>query len=158
MILAYTLTKKTDILSGMDENKQRDLIIKRLVSHRAISDIVQEVCEQTGMYWDDAEALVNEIAHSHEVSIRKKRSPIVVAMAMAIFVGGVGLLVMTVFVTSNIILFYRSTQPEVLSTINILLLLANEAPLALGLGSLGLAMIAGSMLGMRDVWLDWLQQ
>jgi hypothetical protein len=108
------------------------------------------------MYWSEAEAWVREIAVMHDSTIRKKRSPVLIALALATFLGGAGLLAATFFSAGNVIAFYRSSQPEVLSTINILLLIANEAPTAIWLGSLGLAMLAGSLLGMRDVWADWL--
>lgn len=134
----------------------RNLVVERLVAHKRISDITQEVCERSGLYWSEAEAWVREIAVTHEGTIRRKRSPALVVLALITFLGGAGLLVATFFVISNVIAFYRSSQPEVLSTINILLLVANEAPTAIWLGSVGLAMLAGSLLGMRDVWADWL--
>lgn len=139
-----------------DEEVLRNLVVERLAAHKRVSDITQEVCERSGMYWSEAEAWVREIAVMHDSTIRKKRSPVLIALALATFLGGAGLLAATFFAASNVIAFYRSSQPEVLSTINILLLIANEAPTAIWLGSLGLAMLAGSLLGMRDVWADWL--
>lgn len=141
-----------------DDEALRNLVVERLVAHKRMSDITQEVCERSGMYWSEAEAWVREIAVVHEGTIRRKRSPALIVLALITFFGGAVLLVATFFVTSNVIAFYRSSQPEVLSTINILLLIANEAPTAIWLGSVGLAMLAGSLLGMRDVWADWLAQ
>jgi hypothetical protein len=150
--------KKADILSGMNEEELRELIIKRLVNHTRISDIAQEVSEQSGLYWSDAEALVREVALMQEHTIHQKRSPMLAALAVATFLGGMVMLIMTVFAVSNVIVFYRTTQPELLSTINILLFIANEAQLALWLGLFGLAMVSGSLLGMRDVWMVWLDK
>lgn len=139
-----------------EELAWRERIIKRLANHDRLSDITQEICEETGLHWSAAEALVREVAIMEEKTVRRKRSPALVGLSLAIFLGGLGLIVLTIFTISNVVIFYRATQPELLSTINILLLIMNEAPFALWVGSLGLAMVIGSWLGLRDVWADWL--
>jgi hypothetical protein len=139
-----------------EESAWRERIIKRLANHDRLSDITQEICEETGLHWSAAEALVREVAVMEEKTVRRKRSPALVGLSLAIFLGGLGLIVLTIFTISNVFIFYRTTQPELLSTINILLLIINDAPFALWIGSLGLAMVIGSWLGLRDVWSDWL--
>lgn len=139
------------------EDELREFVVKELANHRRISDITQSICERSGMYWTEAEALVREMAVLEEKAIQKRRSPALTALALVTFVGGVALLFVTFWGISNVVNFYRSTQPELLSTINILLLIANEAPSMIFMSALGLAMISGSLLGMRSVWSNLLE-
>jgi hypothetical protein len=141
---------------NQEEEALREMIVKRLANHVRLSNITQEICEKTGMYWSEAEAFVREVAMLDEKTVRRKRSPALIGLGLVTFIGGMGLMFVAIFLISNIVIFYRTTQPELLSTVNILLLIGNEAPFALWICSLGLAMVAGSLIGMRDVWMDWL--
>jgi hypothetical protein len=152
---------KNRYTSGMDANQQEALkkfVINELAKHRRQSDVTQSVCEKTGLYWDEAERFVQEVAETYHLQVRRKRSPILVALSMAIALAGLGLVLMTIYTISGIVIFHRSTQPEVLSTLNILMLIVNEASTAVWLGSIGLAMLVGGMLGMQQVWSDWLER
>lgn len=140
------------------ENDQalHEYIVSELAEHRRESDIAQAICERSGMYWSDAEAWVREVALLEAKTIRKRRSPALVALAVVTFLGGMALLILAASLTVTVITFYRATQPEMLSTLNILMLIANEASSLVWLSGLGLAMMLGSLWGMRDVWSDWL--
>jgi hypothetical protein len=140
-----------------EEDKLRQLVIRRLANHRRTSDVAQEICEKTGLAWGEAEAFVREVAAMEEKTIRRRRSPALFGLGAAIFLGGLGLVTITISTVVNVITYYRATQPEIWGTVNILLFVANQAPLAFWVGALGLAMIMGSLIGMRDVWVDWLE-
>lgn len=140
-----------------EEDALRQLVIRRLANHVRASDVTQEICEKTGLGWGEAESFVREVAVMEEKNIRRRRSPALFGLGAAIFLGGLGLLAMTIFTVFNVITYYRATQQEIWGTVNILLFITQQAPMALWLGALGLAMIMGSLIGMRDMWLDWLE-
>lgn len=140
-----------------EEDALRQMVIHRLANHKRASDIAQEVCEKTGLGWSEAEAFVREVAVMEEKNIRRRRSPALFGLGVVIFLGGLGLVALTVSSIFNVLTHYRATQPEIWGTVGILLLIVNQAPQAFWLGALGLAMVMGSLIGMRDVWLDWLE-
>jgi hypothetical protein len=139
-----------------DEEAFRNLVTKRLANYVRMSDITQELCEQTGMAWPEAESFVREVASLEEKTVHRRRSPALMGLGLVIFVGGVGLMFVSAFFVSNLVIFYRTNLPELLSTVQILIFIVTEAPSALWLGSFGLAMVVGSLVGMREVWANWL--
>jgi len=139
-----------------EEDALRQLVIRRLANHVRASDVTQEICEKTGLGWGEAEAFVREVAVMEEKNIRRRRSPALFGLGAAIFLGGLGLLAITVSTVVNTITYYRTTQTEILGAVNVLLFIVNQSPMVLWLGALGMAMIMGSLIGMRDVWVDWL--
>lgn len=140
-----------------EEDALRQMVIHRLANHRRASDVAQEICEKTGLGWGEAEAFVREVAVMEEKNIRRRRSPALFGLGAVIFLGGLGLVALTVSSSVNLITHYRATQQELLGTVGILLLIINQAPQVFWLGALGLAMVMGSLIGMRDMWLDWLE-
>jgi hypothetical protein len=140
-----------------EEDALRQMVIRRLANQRRASDVTQEICEKTGLAWSEAEAFVREVAVMEEKTIRRRRSPALFGLGAVIFLGGLGLVAITISTVVNVITHYRATQPEIWGTVNILLFVANQAPLAFWVGALGLAMVMGSLIGMRDVWVDWLE-
>lgn len=140
-----------------DDDALRQLVIRRLANHVRASDVSQEICEKTGLAWGEAESFVREVAAMEEKTIRRRRSPALFGLGAAIFLGGLGLVAITVSTVVNVITYYHTTQPEIWGAVNILLFVVNQSPMALWLGALGLAMIMGSLIGMRDVWVDWLE-
>jgi hypothetical protein len=139
-----------------EEDALRQLVIRRLANHVRASDVTQEICEKTGLGWGEAEAFVREVAVMEEKTIRRRRSPALFGLGAAIFLGGLGLLAITVSTVVNTITYYRTTQTEIWGAVNVLLFIVNQSPMVLWLGALGMAMIMGSLIGMRDMWLDWL--
>ncbi len=140
----------------MNDEQIHDWILDQLSNGRRKDDIVKELAEKTGRHWGDLEQLVLQVSHEKAITIRRRQSPWVAGLALVTFLGGVGLLAVTGFIIYKVVEFYRTTQPEVFSMINIFFLVFNEAPTAIWLGSLGLAMMLGSMRGMQKVWEDWL--
>lgn len=140
-----------------DDDKLRAWVVDQLAAKRPKDDVIQAVVKRTRLYWSEAEKLVDEIIRAEAGTIHKKQSPFLVGIALVTFIGGAVLVLGTSVAAYKIITFYRETQPEMMSMINIMLLVLNETPTALWLGATGLAMMMGSIIGLREVWEAWLK-
>ena len=69
-----------------------DKILNDLTDARNMDDIVMEVCEKTGLDWDDVEAYVNNLSAENENKITLAQSPLLVLLALSIFLLGVGII------------------------------------------------------------------
>lgn len=63
------------------ETELHDFILKKLVGDTSEDEIIYEVCDQTGMDWPAARALVDEIKNEHTTDIVAGQIPIQSALA-----------------------------------------------------------------------------
>ena len=129
-------------------------IIARLEDNENRNDILLDLCESQGLDWKQAEALLDSIHAENADDITLTQSPILVLIALAIFVGGVGALF---YGAAQLVAMYEffvglsdQNQPQGVGSF-LIYLLADGAGY-LGLFAIGIAMIAGSLRGMSDVW------
>ncbi len=64
-------------------------VIQELGGHADPDDIILEVCLRGGMDWNQAEAFVREITSKHARTIAKKRSPLLLFIAIPTFLAGI---------------------------------------------------------------------
>lgn len=129
-------------------------IIARLEDSHNRNDILLDLCESQGLDWKQAEAILDSIHAENADDITLTQSPILVLLALAIFVGGVGALF---YGASQLVAMYEffvgisnQNQPQGIGAF-LVYLIADGAGY-LGLFALGVAMIIGSLRGMSEVW------
>ena len=140
-------------------------IIARLEDNDNRNDILLDLCESQGLDWKQAEAILDSIHAENADVITLTQSPILVLIALGIFIGGVGALF---YGASQLVAMYEffiglsdQNQPQGVGSF-LIYLLADGAGY-LGLFAIGIAMVIGSLRGMSDVWsaifakLGWFQ-
>ncbi len=139
----------------MDEDEPTERVLARLKNGDNPEDILFELCESTDMDWREAKTLVERIRAENKTSITLYQSPLLITLALAIFLGGAGLIVYT---TVSIVTLYDAFQvippdlillPQFFSYIWYLTL---YAPYLIAFFVLGLGMMLGSAIGMQAVW------
>ena len=76
----------------MQKEEITAFVISELGKHHNRNEIIRSLCERTGMMWSDAEKLVRQVESDHSHEIRAKQSPLLVALAVVIFIAGIGLI------------------------------------------------------------------
>jgi hypothetical protein len=129
-----------------------DSIIQRLSKGEARNDIIKDVCENTGHTWQEIEKLVDNLSVENADAITRRRSPILFAIALFFFIAGFSLALYAGFLFWEALTFMSASQADMLEKFGSLAYLANYTPGALFMGFTGAAMIAGSLVGIKQVW------
>jgi hypothetical protein len=142
-----------------------ELIIRRLADTANRNKVIEELCLERGIHWQDAGQIVDDIVQSHQLDITRQQSPFLALAALSIFIGGVLLVAWNLLGIYNYLWpYFDPNTPDALG----LYLFSSDAfqamlntRLATPLFVTGLAMIVGSCFGMKDVWVsffEWLDQ
>lgn len=118
-------------------------ILDDLAGARDVNDIVLEVCEKTGLHWEEVETHVHHLAAQNENEIALSQSPLLTLLALVTFGGGIAIIFSSAEQTVQIYL----ANPHAL-----MIYLASNGEGLFGSLLLGIAMIAGSLKGMQPVW------
>ena len=125
-------------------------IIERLTNSENVDDIIMDVCNEEELDWGQAEMLVKRIHAENKNKIVLAQSPLLVLLALGVFLTGVGLIVYDLY---QIYLDYAYFSEGFV----IYLTLNGEG--IVGTFILGVAMVIGSLKGMQAVWeaiFDWM--
>jgi hypothetical protein len=142
-----------------------DLIIRRLAETANRNKVIEELCLERGMAWGDAGQIVDHLIKFHNLEITRQQSPYLILAALSIFIGGILLVAWNLLGISNY--FWPYFDPNTPDAMGLYLLYSDAFqtllyfPHALPLFITGLAMIAGSYFGMKDIWasfFEWLDQ
>ena len=142
----------------MDQEGLVEYIVGRLSSSVSINDITYEVCEKSGMQWQDAKAWIEDIRLEQANSVTRRQSPILITIALSLFIGGLVVVGYTVYTFIDLYDVAVGTQATELGVTFFLLYTFQYAPLLIPLFLTGCSMILGSLLGMQNVWtalFDW---
>ncbi len=136
-------------------------IARRLAETANREQVIEELCLQYGLHWQDAESIVAQAEADYQHNITRQQTPILLLVAFVTFSAGV------LLISWNLIgvLFWLASlvSPSPISVINLFGFYADWIAALLDFsqsGNLfifGLAMILGSQLGMKSVWLSWLE-
>ncbi len=118
-------------------------ILDDLAGARAVDDIVMEICEKTGLNWEEVEAYVHQLAAENENEIAVSQSPLLTLLALVTFGGGVAI----IFSALDQVVQIYLANPHAL-----IIYLASNGGGLFGNLLLGIAMVAGSLKGMQQVW------
>ena len=118
-------------------------IIERLTNSENVDDIIMDVCNEEELDWGQAEMLVKRIHAENKNKIVLAQSPLLVLLALGVFLTGVCLIVYDLY---QIYLDYAYFSEGFV----IYLTLNGEG--IVGTFILGVAMVIGSLKGMQAVW------
>jgi hypothetical protein len=114
------------------------MIVRDLVKQRDRNDIIEAVCEQGGLDWQQSEELVQQVETEQAHAIARGQTPLMIFLSVGTVAIGMLFLAYSIQILK---LIFRANPLA-----GILLLASNNVPLAVGV--IGLAMIAGGMIGM----------
>lgn len=153
--------EKTILRAGLDYFTMGDMektpsgsieerILQRLTDADDRENIILELCETENLNWSEARSIVDAIESRKKNQIVLAQSPVLVMIALGIFIGG---LVLLVYAAYNIAVAYE-TYTSTLSpaSVGFLLYLLTYGGYLGGFVVLGFAMVVGSLKGMQDVW------
>lgn len=136
-------------------------IAQRLAETANRDQVIEELCLQYGLHWQDAESIVVQAETDYQHKITRQQTPILLLVAFSTFSIGV------LFISWNLlgVLFWFASlvSPNPISVINLFGFYADWIAALLDFSQsgnlfiLGLAMTLGSQLGMKSVWLSWLE-
>lgn len=136
----------------MDETEIAAYFIQRLSEGDNPDDLILEICEKTGRKWGEVEALLERVRAAHEDEITRRQSPLLVIMAFVIFLAGVGLAIFSTYVLALQIEEYFVHPAHPLGIIEALQTVATVGYAAISGLIAGIAMMLGSLIGMKKVW------
>lgn len=93
----------------MNRQQATDFVIRELGKHRQRNDIVQRLCETSGINWKEAEKFVQQVEAENTSTIALRQSPLVTLVGIGTAIGGLGLMAWIVWETLQgavITLFY----------------------------------------------------
>ncbi len=93
----------------MNRQQATDFVIHELGKHRQRNDIVQRLCETSGINWKEAEKFVQQVEAENTSTIALRQSPLVTLVGIGTAIGGLGLMAWIVWETLQgavITLFY----------------------------------------------------
>jgi hypothetical protein len=129
-------------------------VIERLVGAENPDDIIYDLCEKTGWPWSQAEAFVRQVQERHQGDVVKRQFPLLFTIAIATYLAGIGLMAYSMYSVFEIMKIIQGSSlpyPDAFSSIRIILDIAIGPVI---LFCTGLAMILGSLIGMRDAWMS----
>jgi len=152
----------------MNNNEVSAYIINALAKDEDIDDIILALCEAHSLTWQEAETLVKNIQLENEQAISKKKFPLLFLLALAIFIGGLGMAgygIYTILSEITIIQDNLKNAQQLMNDLDALAILYINLKVILTTGSapisfifLGIGMIFGSLRGMQEAWseiLEW---
>ena len=126
-------------------------ILERLSSMANTDDLVLDICQKTGLHWNEAEAWVETLKVQHESEISRRQSPLLVTLAVVIFLGGAEIASAAGYFLYETALDALHTDDS-LARLDLFLYLFRAAPDIISIGVFGGAMMAGSSLGLYQIW------
>ena len=93
----------------MNRQQATDFVIHELGKHRQRNDIVQRLCETSGINWKEAEKFVQQVEAENTSTIALRQSPLVTLVGIGTAIGGLGMMAWIVWETLQgavITLFY----------------------------------------------------
>ena len=148
----------------------QEWILDRLAASASRDDILHEICARTRCDWAQAEGILEQVELDRKSEIVRRRLPLLFALALVVFLGGLALAGYGLY---GLVLFFSPDgMPADLTTYFLRILEQGEQPSQVFLSALppylrftiyfvfspfttlllGLIMVAGSLLGLRDVW------
>ncbi|HNT53441.1 MAG TPA: hypothetical protein PKG95_01945 [Anaerolineaceae bacterium] len=126
-------------------------IVARLGRDADEDDLVLWVCDQTGLDWTAAQALINDAKTYHGREINRRRTPVRLTLGGLVFVAGIGLTVYPLYTLVIQVNRLRLSGDQALAVGLVQLL----DPGFLTMLGLGVAMMVGSGLALGEQLVHW---
>ncbi len=72
----------------MDDPVLTEYVIRELGRNVTKNDLIYDVCQRTGLSWDQVSQFVSGVEQKHHREIAKRSSPILFVIGIAVFLGG----------------------------------------------------------------------
>lgn len=135
-------------------------IARRLAETADRNRVVEEICLLHNMPWSQSEALVDHALAYHHDDITRYQTPVLIPLALAVFIGGAAL---SAWQLLGLAAFFSAlANPRAATFFDIYNLSFGFFDVLTNLWGMlaafvtGLAMMLGSYIGMKDVWVAWL--
>ncbi len=125
----------------------KDMIVEGLVRQHSRNDIVQAVCERSGLKWAEAEQLVKQVEAERAHAIARGQAPLIIFLSTGTVAFGLVLLNYCFEVLR--VALHGSLLQQLLNLA--------DSIYPIGMGWIGLAMIAGGMIGMWKALLRYFE-
>ena len=136
----------------MDDQELTQFIIENLSKAKDPNDLILDICNRKGMNWPQAQALVEKVRSENSSTITRKQIPFLATIAFITFFGGLGIIGYEGLTFVRITDEFLQLGQDPLNVLGLVVFAASNTPGFLGMASLGLVMVLGSLIGMRDVW------
>ncbi|MCL5097369.1 MAG: hypothetical protein M1608_07555 [Candidatus Omnitrophica bacterium] len=128
----------------MNEAEAHAFVVDELSKHRNRNDILVALCNELGLYWNQAEQFVRDVESQQGQTIARRQSPLLIILGLGVILGGLGLTTYGVWYFWD--LMQLNTMEQILSSESIYITAGS-------MGS-GLAMIVGGIIGFRKIIAD----
>jgi len=144
----------------MNKQEISNYIVHRLSDGDLPDEVIFSICEKTNLVWSDAAVLVKQVQAEKEGVIARKQMPLLFALALAIFLGGVGLLGYALLVTTTAFSEVRIGEVDSIAQVGMALanIIVGSNGMVLYAFLTGIGMILGSLLGLRNAWASILSE
>ncbi len=135
----------------LDQSQVHKFIIHELAEGHDADQVTSQVCEQFGMVWSDAQEMVKLAGSENATNIALRQAPWVFPLAIVTLLAGMMLAAYSLWLASLI----ASATINSGSPLGLAELIIRIPGLIQRAGFpfvLGISMMAGSVLGMRDFW------
>jgi len=136
----------------VEESDLTAYVVGRLARAENLNDIIFELCEKTGWSWPQAEAFVLQVQESHQGEVAERQFPILFILAAGTYLAGIGLMAYSLHSVFDVVKLLKRMEIPALDVFSVLMIAFNTAVGPIVLFATGLAMVLGSLIGMRDVW------
>jgi hypothetical protein len=144
----------------MNNEERIDFIIHHLSQGNDPNDLIYQICQKDNIPWSQAEELVKRVQLEKVDVIVKKQFPLLFVLALVIFLSGMVLIGYSTFLYVEEILFLQSSpgsqgaiHMDALQILTIfIVVILDKGPTPIFLLIFGIAMVLGSLVGMRDAW------
>jgi hypothetical protein len=155
----------------VDEQEITDYLVKHLGDFDDPDDLILEICQKTGRPWVEVEALVDQVRLEHQTEITTHQFPLLALIALGTFIGGLALMALSVdliivtlrnnldtlskvpdFDTAVVKSFSDGIKPLVEFASGFLRTVYYAGISPFFFLALGISMVLGSLVGMRDTW------
>ncbi len=133
----------------MDDSAVTDYIIHQLGRHVSRNDLIFDLCQRTGMSWDQASTMVQSVEQQHEKRIAWNQSPITLVFVIGIFLVGL-------YLSCGGLLYFVDLIAAGMFSVDPFALRRDYLTI-IRIGT-GLAMIAGSLVGLYGLAKKFLPQ
>ena len=72
-----------------DEELLTEYIIQQLGKHISRNDIIYDICQRTQRDWNSVNTMVAAVEQTHAKEIARKASPLLLVVALGLFIGGI---------------------------------------------------------------------
>ncbi len=125
-------------------------ILERLKDGENRDDIILSIAEREGLGWQEVESTLNAAETEHASDITLAQSPLLVLLALGIFLAGIALIGVAVHDIAQTFNAYASEKG--LTGVGFVFYMFTYGGYFWELALLGMAMVFGSLRGMQDVW------